>query len=90
MGSLPRWQTRTSSNFGSRPALEPSRSFTRNRQGGGREQVLKYLSRYTHRVAIRNQRLVDLEDDHARLHWKDKAHRGTTKTMKLKAAEFIR
>ena len=57
---------------------------------GGPEQVLKYLSRYTHRVAISNQRLVDLEIDDVRFHWKDYAHRGATKTMKLKATEFIR
>jgi hypothetical protein len=57
---------------------------------GGPEQVLKYLSRYTHRVAISNQRLVDLENGDVRFHWKDYAHRGATKTMKLKATEFIR
>ena len=57
---------------------------------GGPEQVLKYLSRYTHRVAISNQRLVDLENGNVRFHWKDYAHQGATKTMKLKATEFIR
>ncbi len=57
---------------------------------GGPEQVLKYLSRYTHRVAISNQRLVDLENGEVRFHWKDYAHQGATKTMKLKAIEFIR
>jgi hypothetical protein len=57
---------------------------------GGPEQVLKYLSRYTHRVAISNQRLVGLENGDVRFHWKDYAHQGATKTMKLKATEFIR
>ena len=57
---------------------------------GGPEQVLKYLSRYTHRVAISNQRLVDLENGNVRFHWKDYAAQGATKTMKLKATEFIR
>jgi hypothetical protein len=57
---------------------------------GGPEQVLKYLSRYTHRVAIGNQRLVDLENGDVRFRWKDYAHQGATKTMKLKATEFIR
>jgi Putative transposase len=52
---------------------------------GGPEQVLKYLARYTHRVAIGNQRLVDLEDGKVRFHWKDYAHRGVTKTMTLLA-----
>jgi Putative transposase/Transposase zinc-binding domain len=57
---------------------------------GGPEQVLKYLSRDTHRVAISNQRLIDLEHGDVRFQWKDYAHRGATKTMKLKATEFIR
>jgi hypothetical protein len=57
---------------------------------GGPEQVLKYLARYTHRVAISNHRLVGLEDGNVRLHWKDYAHGGGQKTMTLKATEFIR
>jgi hypothetical protein len=59
-------------------------------QWGGPEQVLKYLARYTHRVAISNQRLVDLEDGKVRFHWKDYAHKCATKTMTLQAVEFIR
>ena len=57
---------------------------------GGPEQVLKYLARYTHRVAISNQRLVALEDGEVQFHWKDYAHEGGQKTMTLKAIEFIR
>jgi hypothetical protein len=57
---------------------------------GGPEQVLKYLARYTHRVAISNQRLVDMEDGKVRFHWKDYAHKGAQKTMSLRAVEFIR
>ena len=57
---------------------------------GGPEQVLKYLARYTHRVAISNQRLVALEDGEVTFHWKDYAHGGGQKTMTLKAIEFIR
>jgi hypothetical protein len=57
---------------------------------GGPEQVLKYLARYTHRVAISNRRLVALEDGKVRFRWKDYAHRGATKTMTLQAVEFIR
>jgi Putative transposase len=90
MGSSLPWQTRASSNSNSRPAPEPSGSCTPNRHGGGPEQILIYLSRYTHRVAISNQRLVDLENGNVRFHWKDYAHRGATKTMKLNATEFIR
>jgi Putative transposase/Transposase zinc-binding domain len=57
---------------------------------GGPEQVLKYLARYTHRVAISNRRLVALEDGEVKFHWKDYAHGGGQKTMTLKATEFIR
>jgi hypothetical protein len=57
---------------------------------GGPEQVLKYLARYTHRVAISNQRLIDMDGDKNRFHWKDYAHGGATKTMTLKAVEFLR
>jgi hypothetical protein len=57
---------------------------------GGPEQVLKYLARYTHRVAISNNRLVATEGDEVSFHWKDYAHGGKQKTMTLKAIEFIR
>jgi hypothetical protein len=57
---------------------------------GGPEQVLKYLARYTHRVAINNSRLTALEGDEVEFLWKDYAHGGKQKTMKLKAIEFIR
>jgi Putative transposase len=57
---------------------------------GGPEQVLKYLARYTHRVAISNSRLVSLEDGRVNFDWKDYADANKTKTMSLEAAEFIR
>jgi hypothetical protein len=57
---------------------------------GGPEQVLKYLARYTHRVAISNSRLVALEGDRVEFLWKDYADEGKPKTMRLKAVEFLR
>jgi Putative transposase len=57
---------------------------------GGPEQVLKYLARYTHRVAISNQRLVSIEDGHVQFEYKDYADSGKTKVMTLAATEFIR
>jgi hypothetical protein len=57
---------------------------------GGPEQVLKYLALYTHRVAISNQRLTALEGDEVKFLWKDYAHEGKQKSMRLKAVEFIR
>jgi hypothetical protein len=57
---------------------------------GGPERVLKYLARYTHRVAISNHRLRTLENARVSFDWKDYAHRGRTKIMTLDAVEFIR
>jgi len=57
---------------------------------GGPEQVLAYLGRYTHRVAIANSRLISLSDGKVRFTWKDYRQDGKTKTMALDADEFIR
>ncbi len=57
---------------------------------GGAEQVLKYLARYTHRVAISNQRLLSIADGQVRFRWKDYAHGGKRRVMTLEAGEFIR
>ena len=56
----------------------------------GPAQVLEYLGRYTHRVAISNERLVSLDDGQVRFRWKDYAHGDRVKTMTLPAAEFLR
>jgi hypothetical protein len=52
--------------------------------------VLKYLARYTHRVAISNHRLRALENGHVSFDWKDYADHSRRKTMTLDAVEFIR
>ena len=57
---------------------------------GGPERVLKYLARYTHRVAISNHRLQSLEQGRVTFEWKDYADRGRTKNMTLDALEFMR
>src|SRR2546422_2778974 len=57
---------------------------------GGPEQVLAYLGRYTHRVAIANSRLLSLADGKVRFTWKDYRQGGITKVMTLDADEFIR
>jgi len=59
---------------------------------GGPEAVLAYLSRYTHRVAISNHRLVSADADTVAFRWKDyRIKRGDRmKTMRLPADEFIR
>jgi hypothetical protein len=57
---------------------------------GGPAQVLAYLGRYTHRVAIANSRLVSVTDDTVAFHWKDYRHHGKSKIMGLNPHEFIR
>ena len=57
---------------------------------GGPAQVLAYLGRYTHRVAIANSRLVEIDDDNVGFTWKDYRHNDATKIMKLAPDEFIR
>jgi putative transposase/transposase-like zinc-binding protein len=57
---------------------------------GGPQQVLKYLARYTHRVAISNARLVKVEDGRVFFRWKDYAQGNQQKVMALEAVEFIR
>ena len=56
----------------------------------GPQQVLDYVGRYTHRVAISNNRLLDMENGQVRFRWKDYRDGGQSKTMTLSADEFIR
>jgi hypothetical protein len=57
---------------------------------GGPVHVLKYLARYTHRVAISSSRLLSLDHGRVTFRWRDSRHGNHTKSMTLDAAEFIR
>jgi hypothetical protein len=57
---------------------------------GGAEQVLKYLGRYTHRVAISNHRLLAFDGERVTFRWKDYAHGNKQRKMTLTAEEFLR
>lgn len=57
---------------------------------GGPDQVLAYLGRYTHRVAIANSRLVGMADGKVSFRWKDYRREGRQKVMTLDAGEFMR
>ena len=57
---------------------------------GGPSQMLKYLARYSHRVAISNQRLVQLSDDRVSFRYKDYADGQRCKVMALTTTEFMR
>jgi Putative transposase/Transposase zinc-binding domain len=56
----------------------------------GPEQVLDYVGRYTHRVAISNNRLLDIAEGKVTFRYKDYRHDSQQKTMTLEAEEFIR
>lgn len=57
---------------------------------GGPAQVVEYLGRYTHKVAISNHRLKKVEADRVTFSYKDYRHAGLQKEMTLEAKEFIR
>jgi len=57
---------------------------------GGPAQVLKYLSRYTHRIAISNRRLVSIDDQSVTFNYKDYAHGNRPRTLMLNGREFLR
>jgi hypothetical protein len=57
---------------------------------GGVEQSLKYLARYTYRVAISNERIESLEDGQVTFRYKDYAHGHRPRRMTLTAQEFLR
>ena len=57
---------------------------------GGPQQVLKYLSRYTHRIAISNRRILSFADNKVTFKWRDYADGNRVKVMTLEASEFLR
>ncbi len=54
------------------------------------ETVVKYLSRYTYRIAISNQRIIKVDESGVTFHWKDYADNSRKKIMKLEGVEFLR
>jgi hypothetical protein len=56
---------------------------------GGPEYVLRYLGRYTHRVAISNHRLVSFANENVTFRWRDRAHGNINREMTLPAEKFL-
>ncbi len=56
----------------------------------GANQVIDYLARYTHRIALSNDRLVEMKDGQVTFRWKDRAHGNQKKLMTLGAVEFLK
>jgi hypothetical protein len=57
---------------------------------GDPAHVLRYLGRYTHRIAISNHRLLDFDGEHITFRYKDYAHGGKQRIITLHATEFLR
>jgi Putative transposase len=57
---------------------------------GSPKHVIEYLGRYTHKVAISNHRIVDIQNDVVRFRYKDYRDESKVKEMTLQATEFIR
>ena len=56
----------------------------------GPERVIAYLGRYTHRIAISNDRILAIENDRVLFRWRDYRDASKLKTKSLEATEFIR
>ncbi|MCK5641974.1 MAG: IS91 family transposase [Gammaproteobacteria bacterium] len=72
-------------------ALQDTSWITYSKQPfGGPEQVLEYLGRYTHRVAITNNRILSIEDGRVTFNYCDRSDENKVKELTVKAKEFIR
>jgi hypothetical protein len=56
---------------------------------GGPEHVLRYLGRYTHRMAISNHRITAFDGNRVSFRWRDYAHGGKQRVMTLDAVNFL-
>ena len=83
---------RSAENFAAwlRPLFRNDWVVYSKRPFGGPEHVLRYLGRYTHRVAISNHRLVSFADGKVTFRWRDSAHNNEQKLMTLSLDEFLR
>ena len=89
---MPAWATAAPSLLSWRHSEGRTGSSTPSRPSPGREAVLAYLSRYTHRVAISNSRLIALDEAGVTFRYKDYRRNGSERyrTMTLDPGEFIR
>ena len=88
-GTVPLAEAPAFTAFVTQLRVEPWVVFAK-RPFAGPEQVLDYLGRYTHRVALSNDQLVDHHDGRVRFRWKDYADHDRLKVMTLEADEFLR
>src|SRR5262249_53303838 len=72
------------------PGGQPGQPISAKPPFAGPDDVLRYAARYTHRVAVSNDRVFDIEDDKVQFRWKDYRDACKKKTIILAAEEFIR
>jgi hypothetical protein len=89
-GSLESLRDRTAFFAHLAPTREADWVVYAKRPFAGPEQVLDYVGRYTHRVALSNHRLLDITDGQVSFRYKDYRHEAQQKIMTLAAEEFIR
>jgi len=65
------------------------RPFRQAWTGSGNRQALDYLGRYTHRVAISDHRILDVQNNQVTFTWRDRADGNTEKTLTIPVADFI-
>ena len=87
-GSLPRSPSDSQARL--RAAARKDWSIYSKPPFAGPQQVLHYLGRYTHRVALSNSRLLEMNDGQVTFRYRDRADGNKTKVMTLDAGEFLR
>ena len=87
-GSLPRSPSDSQARL--RAAARKDWSVYSKPPFAGPQQVLHYLGRYTHRVALSNSRLLEMNDGQVTFRYRDRADGNKTKVMTLDAGEFLR
>ncbi len=88
MGTLRRFPTDSQARL--RAAAGKDWSVYSNPPFAGPQQVLHYLGRYTHRVALSNSRLLEMNDGQVTFRYRDRADGNKSKVMTLDAGEFLR
>jgi hypothetical protein len=76
--------------YGENKELEMPKHFQKLIDQAGPKQVLQYLGKYTHRVAISNHRIIDVKDGRVIFKWRDYKDSNTMKTMSVSVQEFMR
>ena len=89
-GSLVDLRGRERFNLWLKPARQTEWVVYSKKPFGGPEKVLDYLGRYTHRVAISNHRILNVDDGKVTFNWRDYRDGNQQRSMTLKAEDFIR